>query len=82
MEQCLSTRERNQFMKISPSMIETIVNDAVSQGFDEVDDLSHFVQNRLGKADSQKAFSFWAGREHMMGDRQTLRAYVRSEVES
>ena len=82
MAQCLNERERNQLMKTSPSMIETIANDAVSQGFDEVDDLSHFVQNRLGKSDSQKAFSFWAGREHMMDDRQTLRAYVRSEVES
>ena len=69
-------------MKASPSMIETILNDLVSQGFDEADDIIRFVQNRLGKADSQKAFSFWAGREHMMGDRQTLRAYVRSEVES
>ena len=63
-------------------MIEMIVNDAFSQRFDEVDDLSRFVQNRLGKADSQKAFTFWSGREHMMGDRQTLRDYVRLEVES
>ena len=69
-------------MKTNPSTIETIVNDIVSQGFDEVDDLIRFVQNRLGKADSQKAFAFWAGREHMMGDRQTLKAYVKSEIES
>ena len=69
-------------MKASPLMVETIVNDLVSQGFDETDDIIRFVQNRLGKADSQKAFAFWAGREPMMGDRQTLKAYVKSEVES
>ena len=69
-------------MKASSSMIETIVNDLVSQRFDEAGDIIRFVQNRLGKADSQKAFTFWSGREHMMGDRQTLRDYVRLEVES
>lgn len=68
-------------MKASPSMIETIVNDLVSQQFDEADDIIRFVQNRLGKADYQKAMAFWAGREHMIGDRQTLKAYVKSEVE-
>ena len=68
-------------MKASPLMIETIVNDLVSQQFDEADDVSRFVQNRLGKLDSQKAMAFWAGREHMIGDRQTLKAYVKSEVE-
>ena len=68
-------------MKASPSMIETILNDLVSQGFDEADDIIRFVQNRLGKADSQKAMVFWVGREHMIGDRQTLKAYVKSEVE-
>jgi len=41
-------------------MIEPIVNGAVSQRFDEVDDLSRFVLNRLGKADSQIAFTFWS----------------------
>ena len=69
-------------MKASPSMIETIINDLVSQRFDEVDDVSRFVQNRLGKADGQKASAFWVGREHMIGDRQTLEAYVKSEVNS
>lgn len=68
-------------MKASPSMIETIVNDLVSQQFDEADDIIRFVQNRLGKADGQKAMVFWAGREHMIGDRQILKAYVKSEVE-
>ena len=68
-------------MKINSSTIESIVNDIVSQAFDEVDDLGRFVQNRLGKADYQKAMAFWAGREHMIGDRQTLKAYVKSEVE-
>ena len=68
-------------MKASPSMIETIVNDLVSQRFDEADDIICFVQNRLGKADGQKAMAFWVGREHMIGDRQTLKAYVKSEVE-
>ena len=68
-------------MKASPLMIETILNDLVSQGFDEADDIIRFVQNRLGKADGQKAMVFWAGREHMIGDRQTLKAYVKSEVE-
>ena len=68
-------------MKASPSMIETILNDLVSQGFDEADDIIRFVQNRLGKADGKKAMVFWAGREHMIGDRQTLKAYVKSEVE-
>lgn len=68
-------------MKASPSMIETIVNDLVSQQFDEADDIIRFVQNRLGKADAQKAMVFWVGREHMIGDRQTLKAYVKSEVE-
>ena len=69
-------------MKASPSMIETILYDLVSQGFDEADDIISFVQNRLGKADSQKASAFWTGREHMISDRQTLKAYVKSEVEN
>ena len=69
-------------MKASPLMIETIVNDLVSERFDKADDIIRFVQSRLGKADSQKAMAFWAGREHMIGDRQTLKAYVKSEVES
>ena len=68
-------------MKASPSMIENLVNDLASQRFDESDDIIRFVQNRLGKADGQKAMVFWAGREHMIGDRQTLKAYVKSEVE-
>ena len=78
----MSKRERNKLMKASSSMIETIVNDLVSQRFDEADDIIRFVQNRLGKADSQKASAFWAGREHMISDRQTLKVYVKSEVES
>ena len=45
-------------MKASSSMIETIVNDLVSQRFDEADDIIRFVQNRLGKADSQQASAF------------------------
>ena len=69
-------------MKASSSMIETIVNDLVSQRFDEAGDIIRFVQNRFGKADSQKASAFWAGREHMISNRQTLKAYVKSEVES
>ena len=69
-------------MKASPSMIETIVNDLVSQRFDEADDIIRFVQNRLGKIDNQGAMASWAGREHMIGDRQTLKAYIKSEVES
>ena len=63
-------------------MIETLVNDLVSQRFDESDDIIRFVQNRIGKVDSQKAPAFWAGREHMISDRQTLKAYIKSEVES
>ena len=69
-------------MRASPSMIETLVNDLVSQRFDESDDITRFVQNRIGKVDRQKASAFWAGREHMISDRQTLKAYVKSEVES
>jgi len=69
-------------MKASPSMIEAIVNDLVSQQIDEADDIIRFIQNRLGKVDSQKAMAFWAGREHMTADRQTLKAYVKLEVES
>ena len=69
-------------MKASPSMIETIVNDLVSQQIDEADDIIRFIKNRLGKVDSQKAMAFWAGREHMTAGRQTLKAYVKSEVES
>ncbi len=69
-------------MKANPSMIETILNDLVSQRFDEADDIICFVQNRLGKADNQKAMAFWAGRKHMISDRQTLEAYVKSEVYS
>ena len=68
-------------MKASPSMIEAIVNDLVSQQIDEADDIIRFIQNRLGKVDSQKAMAFWAGREHVTADRQTLKAYVKSEVE-
>ena len=69
-------------MKASPSMIETIVNDLVSQRFDEADDIIRFVQNRLGKMDVEKSSRFWVGREHMITDRQTLQAYVEFEFEN
>ena len=68
-------------MKTNHSPVDTILNDLVSQRFDEIDDLCRFVQNRLGKMDHQKAMVFWAGREHMIGDRQTLKAYIKNEVE-
>ena len=38
-------------MTATQSEIENLVNDLVSQRFDEVDDLCRFVQNRLGKID-------------------------------
>ena len=59
-----------------------MLNDLVSQRFDEIDDVCHFVQNRLAKMDSQKAIAFWASQEHMISDRLTLQSNVRSEVES
>ena len=69
-------------MKNNHSQIDTIVNDLVSQRFDEIDDVCRFVQNRLGKMDNQKAMVFWAGREHMINDRQTLQTYVKLEVQN
>ena len=63
-------------MKTNHSPIDTILNDLVSQRFDEIDDLCRFVQNRLGKMDHQKATGFWASREHMIGERQKLRAKI------
>ncbi len=69
-------------MKSNHLQIDTIVNDLVSERFDEIDDVCHFVQNRLGKMDNQKAVAFWAGREHLINDRQTLQIYVKSEVEN
>ena len=69
-------------MKTNHSEIDTIVNDLLSQRFDEVDDLCHFVQHRLGKMDNQKSSVFWTGREHMMNDRQTLQDYVKIEIKN
>ena len=69
-------------MKISRSEIVALVNDLVSERFDEVDDLCRFVQNRLGKMDVEKSSMFWIGREHMITDRQTLQAYVEFEFEN
>ena len=69
-------------MKISRSEIASLVNDLVSERFDEVDDLCRFVQNRLGKMDVEKSSRFWVGREHMITDRQTLQAYVEFEFEN
>ena len=69
-------------MKTNHAQIDTIVNDVVSEGFDEIDDLCRFIQNRLGKVDNQKAMAFWVGREHMIKDRKTLQTYVKSEVEN
>ena len=69
-------------MKISRSEITTLVNDLVSERFDEVDDLCRFIQNRLGKMDVEKSSMFWIGREHMITDRQTLQAYVEFEFEN
>ena len=45
-------------MKISRSEIATLVNDLVSERFDEVDDLCRFIQNRLGKMDVEKSSQF------------------------
>ena len=50
-------------MKATQTEIENLVNDLVSQRFDEVDDLCRFVQNRLGKMDNRTAMLFWAGKE-------------------
>ena len=69
-------------MKATQSEIENLVNDLVSQRFDEVDDLCRFVQNRLGKMDNRTAMLFWAGKEYMLSDRNTLEAYVKSEANS
>ena len=69
-------------MKPAQSEIDNLLNDLVTQRFDEVDDLCRFVQNRLGKMDNRTAKLFWAGKEHMLGDRNTLEAYVKSEVEN
>ena len=69
-------------MKSSHLQIDTIVNDLVSERFVKIDDVCSFVQNRLGKMDNQKAVAFWASREHLMNNRQTLKTYVKSEVEN
>ena len=50
-------------MKATQSEIDNLLNDLVSQRFDEVDDLCRFVQNRLGKMDNRTAMLFWAGKE-------------------
>ena len=67
-------------MKPTQSEIDNLLNDLISQRFDEVDDLCRFVQNRLGKMDNRTATLFWAGQEHMLSDRNTLEAYVKSEA--
>ena len=69
-------------MKPTQSEIDNLLNDLISQRFDEVDDLCRFVQNRLGKMDNRTATLFWAGKEHMLSDRNTLEAYVKSEANS
>lgn len=69
-------------MKLTQSQIDILLNDLVSQRFNEVDDLCRFVQNRLGKMDNRNTAFFWAGKEHMLNDRQTLEAYVKAEVNS
>ena len=69
-------------MKLNQSEIDNLLNDLVSQRFDEVDNLCRFVQNRLGKMDERNAALFWAGKEHLLTDRNTLEAYVKSETNS
>ena len=69
-------------MKATQSELENLVNDLVSQRFDEVDDLCRFVQNRLGKIDNRTAMLFRAGKDNMLSDRTTLEAYVKSEANS
>ena len=46
-------------MKISRSEIAPLVNDLVSERFDEVDDLCRFIQNRLGKMDVEKSSQYF-----------------------
>ena len=69
-------------MKPTQFEINNLLNDLVSQRFNEVDDLCHFVQNRLGKMDNRTAILFWSGKEHMLSDRNTLEAYVKLEANS
>ena len=56
-----------------------LLNDVLSHRFSDADDLVHYVQNRTGKIDGSVITSYWLGNEHMINDRDTLRAYIKFE---
>ena len=55
--------------------------DAISQHFDEADDLVRYVQNITGKSDSSVISSYWLGQEHMLKDKATPSEYIKYEFE-
>ena len=68
-------------MNFDQSFQLNLLNDVVSRRFSDADDLVHFVQTRIGKYDRGIITSYWLGREHMINDKPTLRAYIKLECE-
>ena len=58
-----------------------LLMDAISQQFDEPDELVRFVQNRTGKLDGSVITSYWLGQEHMLRDKTALASYIKFECE-
>ena len=56
-----------------------LLNDVLNQRFSDADDLVNFVQNRTGKIDSSIITSYWLGQEHLINNKNSLRAYIEFE---
>ena len=68
-------------MKFDQSFQTQLLNDAIGQLFDDVDDLVSYVQNRVGKPDSSIVTSYWLGQEHLLKDKTTVANYIKYECE-
>ena len=56
-----------------------LLNDVLNQRFSDADDLVNFVQIRTGKIDGSIITSYWLGKEQLINDKISLRAYIEFE---
>mgnify|MGYP004196176625 CR=1 FL=1 len=68
-------------MKLDQDTQLELLNDVLSHRFSDADDLVHYVQNRIGKLDGSIITTYWLGKEHMINDKHTLRAYIKFECD-
>ena len=66
-------------MKFDRNYQLKLLNDVLNQRFSDADDLVNFVQNRTGKIDRGIITSYWLGREHLINDKTSHRAYIEFE---